>query len=59
MSNGDQCAFAEVGKDWHMICSFVDATLGKDSFIRVDKSSIAFNCINLVVVILLQYEIAF
>jgi len=53
MSDGNQCAFAQVGKDWNVICSFVDAMLGKDSFIRGDKSSIAFNCINLVVFILL------
>ena len=35
----------------NMIWNLVDATLGKDSFIRVDKSSVAFNCINSVVFI--------
>lgn len=46
MSDGNKCAFAQVDKDWNVICNLVGAVMGKDQFIRVDKSSVAFNYIN-------------
>lgn len=56
MSDGNHCACTQAGKNWHAIFRLIDATLAKDSLIRIYESSIAFSYIDLVVFILLQYK---